>query len=121
MEILRTGNESLKPCIEIDYQNSDFRNGFLIKWNCVCLVYCKNESLKPCIEIDNQNSNFRHDFLIKWNCVYCEIETVSFIVQTIWDTLPNDCKDATSLKSFKENRKIRIYENCSCRLSNTYI
>ena len=73
MEILRTENESLKPCIEIDDQSSDLRNGFLIKWHCVCSVYCENESLKPCIEIDNQNSNFRHGFLIKWHCVYCEI------------------------------------------------
>ena len=66
-----------------------------------------------------------YDFLIKRHnvrSVYCGTnKTASFIGPKIWDTLPNSCKDATSLKSFKVNLKRRIPENCPCRLCKTYI
>ena len=59
----------------------------------------------------NQNRNYTFlifDFLIK-RCnirsIYYGTETASFIGPKIGDTLPNRCKDATSLKSFKVNLK----------------
>ena len=62
--------------------------------------------MKEIYEIDSQNCNFRDDFLIKRYKVrsvyYCS-ETAYFVGPKIWDTLPNDCKEATSLKSFKQN------------------
>ena len=48
-------------------------------------------------------------------------ETVSFIGSKIWDTSSNGSKDATSLKSFKENLKSWIPKSCPYRLCKTYI
>ena len=74
-------------------------------------------------EVKNRNYNFHHDFLIK-RCkirsVYYGTETASFIGPKIWGTLPNSCKDATLLKSFKVNLKKWIPGNCPCRLCKTY-
>ena len=47
--------------------------------------------------------------------------TVSFIGSKIWDTSSNGSKDATSLKSFKENLKSWIPKSCPYRLCKTYI
>ena len=67
-------------------------------------IGCDPDIVKEIFEIENRNYNFRHDFLIK-RCnirsVYYVTETASFIGPKIWDTLPNNCKDATSLKSLK--------------------
>ena len=80
--------------------------------------------MKEIFETDNQNYNFYHDFLIK-RCnirsVYYGTETASFFVPKKWNTLPNSCKNATPLKSFKMDLKRWIPENCPCRLCKTYI
>ena len=63
-------------------------------------------------------------FLIKRHnvrSVSYDNETASLNSPRIWDALTNSCKDATSLKSFKENLKRLIPENCPCRLCKTYI
>ena len=87
-------------------------------------IGCAPNTMKEIFEIENRNYNFRHDFLIK-RCnirsVYYVTDTASFIGPKIWDTLPNNCKDATSLKSFKVNLKRWIPENCPCILCKTYI
>ena len=80
--------------------------------------------MKQTFEIDNRNYNYCHDFLIKRNSVrsvYYGTETASFIGPNIWDALPNGCKDATLLKSFKDLLEKWIPENCPCRLCKTYI
>ena len=87
-------------------------------------IGCALDIIKEIFEIDNRNFNFRHDFLIKQcniRSVYYGTETASFIGPKIWNILPNTCKDATSLKSFKVNLKRWIPENCPCRLCKTYI
>ena len=80
--------------------------------------------MKETFETENRNYNFRHDSLIK-RCnirsVYYGTETASFFGPKIWDTLPNNYKDAASLKSFKVNLKRWIPENCPCILCKTYI
>ena len=67
-----------------------------------------HDVMEEIFEIDNRKYNFRHDFLIE-RCnirlVYYGTETASFIGPKISNTLPNSCKDATSLKSFKVNLK----------------
>ena len=69
---------------------------------------CKRASQKASNLARIRNYNFRYDFLIK-RCniqsVYYGTETAAFVGPKIWDTLPNSCKDATSLKSFKVNLK----------------
>ena len=86
-------------------------------------IGCGPDITKEIFEIENGNYNFRHDFLIK-RCnirsVYYGTET-AFIGPKIWDTLPNSCKDATSLKNFTVNLKRWIPENCLYRLCKTYI
>ena len=71
-------------------------------------IGCTNDIMKEIFEIENRNYNLRHDFLIK-RCnirsVYYYTETASFTGPKIWDTSPNSCKDATSLKIFKVNLK----------------
>ena len=71
-------------------------------------IGCAPDIIKETFEIDIRNYNFRYDFLIK-RCniqsVYYGTETASFVGPKIWDTLPNSCKDAISLKSFKVNLK----------------
>ena len=87
-------------------------------------IGCYPDIMKEIFEIENQNYNFSYDFSVK-RCnirsVYYGIETASFIGPKIWDTLPNSCKDATSLHSFKVNLKRWIPENCHCRVYKTYI
>ena len=83
-------------------------------------VGCAPNIMKEIFEIENPNYNFHHNFSIKrYNIrlVYYGTERASFI----GPTLPNSCKDATSLKSFKMNLKSWISENCPCRLCKTYI
>ena len=85
-------------------------------------IQCAPDIMKEIFEIDNQNYNFHHDFLIKQciiQSVYYGTETVYFIDPKIWDTLPTNCNDVISLKSFKVNLKRWIPENC--RLCKTYI
>ena len=87
-------------------------------------IGCAPDIMKETFEIENRNYNFHHDFLIK-RCnirsVYYGTETAYFIGPKIWNTLPNNCKDATSLKSFKVSLKRWIPENCPWRLCKTYI
>ena len=77
--------------------------------------------IKEIFEIDNRNYNFRliKQCNIRW--VYYGTEAASFIGPKIWETLPNSCKDANSLKSFKMNLKRWIPDNYPCRLRKKYI
>ena len=87
-------------------------------------IGCAPNIMKEVFEIGNRNYNFRHDFLIKQcdiRSVYYGTETASFIGPKIWNTLPNSCKDATSLKSFKVNLKWWIPESCPYRLCRTFL
>ena len=87
-------------------------------------IGCVPDIMKEIFKTENRNDNFRNDFLIKrYNIrsVYYGTETASFINPKMWDTLPNNYKDATSLKSFQVNlKRWWIPENCPCRLCNIY-
>ena len=86
--------------------------------------FCAPDIMKEIFEIENRNYNFLLDFLIK-RCnirsLYYSTGIASFVGPKIWDTLPNNWKDATSLKSFKVNLKRCTPENCPCRLCKAYI
>ena len=86
-------------------------------------IGCAPDIMKEILEIESRYYNFRHDFLIR-RCnirsLYNGTETASFINPNIWDNLPNNCKGATSLKSFKVNLGW-IPENCPCRFCKIYI
>ena len=75
-------------------------------------------------EFADQPYNLRNDFKIRTgnvNTVTYGTETVSFIGPRIWNTLPNECKNASSLKEFKEKIKSWVPRNCPCRICKTYI
>ena len=66
--------------------------------------------MKEISEIYNRNCNFQHVF---------NLNDIS-IGPKIWDTLPDDWKDPSSLKSFKENLQVWIPENLPCTLCKNY-
>ena len=49
------------------------------------------------------------------------IETISFLGNRLWSTLPNIVKQASTLPIFKNQIKCWKGENCHCRLCKTYI
>ena len=49
------------------------------------------------------------------------IETISFLGNRLWSTLPNIVKQASTLPIFKNHIKCWKGENCHCRLCKTYI
>ena len=49
------------------------------------------------------------------------IETISFLGNRLWSTLPNIVKQASILPIFKNHIKCWKGENCHCRLCKTYI
>ena len=49
------------------------------------------------------------------------IETISFLGNRLWSTLPNIVKQASTLPIFKNYIKCWKGENCHCRLCKTYI
>ena len=48
-------------------------------------------------------------------------ETVRYTGQRIWHSLPQEIKDANSVKQFKNRIKIWKYVDCDCRLCKQYI
>ena len=49
------------------------------------------------------------------------IETISFLGNRLWATLPNVIKEASTLPIFKSHIKCWKGENCNCRLCKIYI
>ena len=49
------------------------------------------------------------------------IETISFLGNRLWSTLPNIIKQASTLPIFKSHIKCWKGENCNCRLCKIYI
>ena len=50
-----------------------------------------------------------------------DIETISFLENRLWSTLPNIIKQASTLSIFKSHTKCWKGENCNCRLCKIYI
>ena len=48
-------------------------------------------------------------------------ETITSLGVKIWNILPNDCKELTSLSMFKSKIKNWETDKCPCRLCDTYI
>ena len=72
----------------------------------------------------NTGYNLRHgnDSLIpKVRTTTHGIETISFLGNRLWSTLPNIVKQASTLPIFKNHIKCWKGENCHCRLCKTYI
>ena len=49
------------------------------------------------------------------------LQTISYMAPKIWDLVPKEMKQVTTLKEFKAKIKIWKLENCPCRLCRTYL
>ena len=49
------------------------------------------------------------------------IDTIRFVGQKLWQTLPREIKESQSLEIFKRNIKSIKSFNCSCKLCKTFI
>ena len=59
--------------------------------------------------------------LPKVHTTTCGIETISFLANRLWSTLPDIIKQASTLPIFKSQIKYWKGENCNCRLCKIYI
>ena len=49
------------------------------------------------------------------------LQTISYMVPKIWDLVPKEMEQVTTLNEFKAKIKIWKLENCPCRLCRTYL
>ena len=49
------------------------------------------------------------------------LQTISYMAPKIWDLVPKEMKQVTTLNEFKAKIKIWKLENCPCRLCRTYL
>ena len=49
------------------------------------------------------------------------LQTISYMAPNIWDLVPKEMKQVTTLNEFKAKIKIWNLENCPCRLCRTYL
>ena len=49
------------------------------------------------------------------------LQTISYMAPKIWDLVPKEMKQVTTLNQFKAKIKIWKLKNCSCRLCRTYL
>ena len=49
------------------------------------------------------------------------LQTISYMAPKIWDLVPKEMKQVTTLNEFKAKIKIWKFENCPCRLCGTYL
>ena len=86
----------------------DFRQNFLLKF---LLVKQSHYNLRRC-----------NDFRITSICtVYHGSESISFLGPKIWNILPDEIKQQTSLNSFKKSVKKWKPQDCPCRLCKVYV
>ena len=81
-------------------------------------------SMKDIFAERNTGYNLRHGNdtqLPKVHTGTYGIETISFLGNRLWSTLPNIIKQASTLSIFKSHIKCRKGENCNCRLCKIYI
>ena len=49
------------------------------------------------------------------------LQTISYMAPKIWNLVPKEMKQVTTLNEFKAKIKIWKLENCPCRLCRTYL
>ena len=92
-------------------------------------IYKTKSSLSPPFMKDifaerNTGYNLRHgndSQLPKVHTTTYGIETISFLGNRLWSTLPNILKQASTLSIFKNHIKCWKGESCNCRLCIIYV
>ena len=80
--------------------------------------------MKEIFEVEERPYNLRNNVFVKRSnvrTVRYGTETVSFLAPKLWDMIPEECKNETSLIAFKEKIKTWMPDNCPCRICKTYI
>ena len=80
--------------------------------------------MKDIFDERNTGYNLRHGNdtqLPKVHTTKYGIETVSFLRNRLWSTLPNIIKQASTLSIFESHIKCWTGENCNCRLCKIHI
>ena len=82
------------------------------------------EIMNEVFQIEERPYNFRNGVFIRRHnvrTVRYGTETVSFLAPKLWELIPEDCKNETSLTAFKVKIKNWIPDNCPCRICKKYV
>ena len=80
--------------------------------------------MKEIFQVEERPYNFRHNVFVKRHnvkSVRYGTETASFLAPKLWDMIPEECKNETSVNAFKEKIKTWVPDNCPCRICKTYV
>ena len=114
-KLLKTENERT-----IHQQNINFLLKEIYKF--------ENDLYPPLVDdmfqVRKKNYDLRHFQKIantKKNSVKIGLETISYHTPQLWNLVPTDIKDASSLSTFKKKIKSWYCDSCPCRFCKTYI
>ena len=134
-------NHIHKRALHFAYKNYQTDFGSFLQQRNLVSIHVKNLQLLM-IEIYKTRSSlsapFMKDIFTDWNTGYYlkhgndsqlpkehktiyGIETISFLRNKLWSTLPNIIKQASTLSIFKSHIKCWKGENCNCRPCKIYI
>ena len=74
-------------------------------------------------QFEESTHNLRNDKVksVLIRTVQYGTETLSYIGPKIWNMLPRECNEATSLQEFKTAIKKWTPDNCPCRICKVYL
>ena len=75
-------------------------------------------------EINEHSHNLRSGITFKshnFRTVHYGQQSLSYLAPRIWNQVPNDIKNSTTVTIFKSKIKTWTPENCPCRLCKTYV
>ena len=72
-------------------------------------------------QLKNSTYNLRKNTTRNVRSVYYGTETISYLGPKIWELVPNEIKNSTSLSIFKRKIKYWIPNDCPCRLCKVYV
>ena len=82
------------------------------------------EMMKDIFVIEEPCYNLRNDLKFKSypiHSVQYGIQTLRFVAPKIWNSIPSECKNASSVYEFKRKISMWTPSNCPCRICKTYI
>ena len=88
---------------------------------CLRTKYGPCIALKDIFEAKSNYYNTRNAPVRKIKKVRYGLQIISYIAPKIWNLLPKEMKQVTTLNEFKTKIEIWNLENCPCRLCTTYL
>ena len=106
--------------IRIHHRNLQILATEIFKWK----LGESPEIMNGIFELNNQPYNLRNKTELKRRCVktvHYGTETISFLSPKIWNIIPKELKEITSVLKFRKEIKKWKPTGCPCRLYKTYI